>query len=66
MTLVDLLDGDGRLGALFWVGTGVSVGVTIAGWIIPWTYANAFNDQLRRDLGISIDSMGVSVRLASW
>ena len=54
------------LGTMFWIGVGVSAGVTIAGWIMPFTHAAAFNDQLRRDLGIAIDGRGISVRLASW
>ena len=52
--------------ALGYIGTGVLVGGYVFGLIRPFTYANQFNEQLRKDLGLelSVHGLGISGRVA--
>ena len=55
---------------LVYVGAGLAVVTSVAGYVFPFTYANAANEKLRRDLGISVSNVslneqGLNVTLAA-
>ena len=62
-------DPEGPGGITLVVGVGLLAAARVAGLVFPFTYAQAFNEQLRRDLGIAasdislteIDRYGVNV-----
>ena len=46
--------------ALTWVGLGLASAASIAGYVFPFTYANAANEKLRSELGISVSDVSLS------
>ena len=55
--------------ALSYVGLGVSFAATVVGYVIPFTFANAINEQLKRDLGLSktefsLNEQGLNITMA--
>ena len=47
-------DPEGAGGTMMVVGVGLLTAARIAGLVFPFTYANSFNEKLRRDLGINV------------
>ena len=47
-------DPEGAGGTMMVVGVGLLTAARIAGLVFPFTYANSFNEKLRRDLGIDV------------
>ena len=54
------LSSDEPLGSTTWVGAGVSTAASIVGLFLPHAYANAANEKLRRDLGITVSGVSLS------
>ena len=48
------------LGTMTYVGVGLYFVASVAGYVFPFTYANAANDKLRKDLGISVSDVSLS------
>ena len=46
--------------ALVYVGAGLAAAASIAGYVFPFTYANAANEKLRRDLGIAVANVSMN------
>ena len=59
LMVVDLTS-DNPNGAMLYVGAGLYSAATVAALIFPFTYANAANEKLRRDLGISVSDVSLS------
>ena len=48
-------------GTLILLGAGILSATRIAGLIVPFTYANSFNEKLRRELGINVTDVALIV-----
>lgn len=67
---VILNSGEGFWTAGMYIGAAVYGVATLLGYVVPFTYANAANEKLRRDLGISVSTVslnehGLNVTLAA-